>query len=68
MKIYFWRNGSVADLLWILWSNLLLNTIQIFWNLRKISENILKTPIPKNGREIRIILNENDEIIIKEQE
>jgi ATP-dependent Clp protease ATP-binding subunit ClpC len=31
-----------------------------------ISENILKTPIPKNGREIRIILDENDEIVIKD--
>jgi ATP-dependent Clp protease ATP-binding subunit ClpA len=31
-----------------------------------ISENILKNPIPKNGREIRIILDENDEIVIKD--
>ena len=30
-----------------------------------ISENILKTPLTKKGREIRIILDENDQIIIK---
>jgi len=31
-----------------------------------ISENILKSPLTKKGREIRIILDENDQIIIKE--
>jgi ATP-dependent Clp protease ATP-binding subunit ClpA len=30
-----------------------------------ISENMLKMPITKKGREITIILNENDEIVIK---
>ena len=30
-----------------------------------ISENILKTPLTKKGREIRIILDENDQIMIK---
>jgi ATP-dependent Clp protease ATP-binding subunit ClpA len=31
-----------------------------------ISENILKTPLTKKGREIRIILDENDQIVIKQ--
>jgi len=30
-----------------------------------ISENILKNPLTKKGREIRIILDENDQIVIK---
>ena len=30
-----------------------------------ISENILKHPIPKNGRDIRIVLNEENKIVIK---
>ena len=31
-----------------------------------ISENILKSPLTKKGREIRIILDENDQIVIKQ--
>ena len=31
-----------------------------------ISENILKNPLTKKGREIRIVLDENDQIVIKE--
>jgi ATP-dependent Clp protease ATP-binding subunit ClpA len=31
-----------------------------------ISENILKNPLTKKGREVRIILDENDQIIIKQ--